>query len=194
MTKDKIERLIRIGLKSSTSRGGVTLDIKTASIHDVKEISYIHASSWKTAYKGIVPQEYLDNLKNDFWIPSFEKWISDNTITAKLAYTGNEAIGCISYGKSRDISLPDWGEIVSLYVLPKYLGRGFGKALLMSAINDMYNKGFENIYLWVLEENLQAQKFYRKNGFIKSEDKLSCEISGKNLFDLRFIHQAMASI
>lgn len=171
------------------SRGEDTLYIKTASIHDVKDLSYIHALSWKTAYKGIVPQEYLDNLKNDFWVSSFEKWISDYTIIAKLVYVGNEAIGCIAYGKSRDVSLPDWGEIISLYVLPEYFGRGFGKALIVSAINDMHQIGFKNIYLWVLEENLQAQKFYNKNGFSKTEDKLSCEISGKQLFDLRFIHQ-----
>jgi ribosomal protein S18 acetylase RimI-like enzyme len=150
---------------------------------------YIHSSSWKTAYKGIVPQEYLDKLKNDFWVPAFEKWISDNTIISKLVYADNEAIGCIAYGKSRDISLPDWGEIVSIYALPKYFGRGFGKALLVNAINDLHHKGFENIYLWVLEENLQAQKFYGKNGFSKSEDKLPYEISGEKLIHLRFIHQ-----
>ena len=165
------------------------MNIKTATLYDVKEISYIHASSWKTAYKGIVPQEYLDNLKYDYWVSAFEKWISDNTIISKLAYVGNDAIGCIAYGKSRDVDLPDWGEIVSLYVLPESWGKGVGKALLESALNDMHHKGFENIYLWVLEENLRAQQFYRKNGFSKSEDELSCEVSGKKLNEIRFIHQ-----
>ncbi len=164
------------------------MDIKTASIQDVKDISRIHASSWKTAYKGIIPQEYLDNLKDDFWVPAFEKWISDHTITSKLIYEGDKAIGCIAYGKSRDSSLPDWGEIVSIYVLPEYFGRGYGKQLLESAINDMHCQGFENIYLWVLEDNTRAHKFYKKHGFLESEDRITCEISGKELIDFRFIH------
>lgn len=99
-------------LKLSFAGGGITLDIKTATINDVKDISYIHAVSWKTAYKGVIPQDYLDNLKNDFW---------------------------------------------------------------------------------VLEENLRAQKFYTKNGFSKTEDKLSCEISGKKFIDIRFILQTQTS-
>ena len=165
------------------------MDIKTASILDVKVISYIHASSWKTAYKGIVPQEYLDNLKNNYWVPAFEKWISDDTVVSKLVYADNVATGCITYGKSRNLDLPNWGEIFSIYVLPKYFGRGFGKALIINAVNDLHDKGLKDIYLWVLEENLQAQKFYRNNGFFKSEDKMPFEISGKELPHSRFIHQ-----
>ena len=51
------------------------MEIRKATIDDVKAISRIHALSWKSAYKGIVPQAYLDELKEDFWVQAFEAWI-----------------------------------------------------------------------------------------------------------------------
>ena len=30
-----------------------------------EEVSYIYAASWKTAYRGIVPQSYLDGLSQE---------------------------------------------------------------------------------------------------------------------------------
>ena len=80
--------------------------IKQAAIQDAKTISHIHASSWKSAYKGIVPQPYLDQLQKDFWVEAFENWIETNTITALLIYDNDVPVGCIAYGKSRDEKLP----------------------------------------------------------------------------------------
>lgn len=46
----------------------MSVKIIKASTKDSEIISKLHALSWKTAYKGIVPQEYLDELKYDFWV------------------------------------------------------------------------------------------------------------------------------
>lgn len=53
-------------------------------------------------------------------------------------------------------------EIISIYLLPDYMGRGFGKALFDSVIVELKNMGYRNIFLWVLEENLRARKFMKK--------------------------------
>ena len=102
------------------------MEIRKATIDDVKYISRIHALSWKAAYRKIVPQAYLDELKEEFWIPAFTGWIKDNALAVQLIYDNGSPVGCIAYGKSRDEALPDWGEIVSLYLLPEYFGKGCG--------------------------------------------------------------------
>ena len=164
------------------------MEQKRAGIADVPDISRIHAQSWKSAYKGIIPQAYLDDLKEDFWVAAFDGWISNNLLTVQLMVDEQCPVGCIAYGKSRDEALPGWGEIVSIYLLPEYFGKGVGELLLQSAIKDMKNMGFEKIYLWVLEENLRAQKFYQKCGFSFTDDKISFEIAGKQLVDVRFVY------
>ena len=46
------------------------------------EISKIYAQSWKIAYKNDIPKQYLDNLKEDFWVETFNEWLSTNKVEA----------------------------------------------------------------------------------------------------------------
>jgi|GEM_PF-5576422 len=58
--------------------------IRKATLKDVNVISKIYALSWKSAYKGIVPQKYLDVLKCNFWVSSFQNWINNNILTDEI--------------------------------------------------------------------------------------------------------------
>ena len=165
----------------------MNVKIRKATLKDASIISNIYALSWKSAYKNIVPQKYLDELKSDFWISSFENRIKNNIITAQLIYENELPVGCVAYGKARDEKFADWGEIVSIYLLPDYFRKGCGKKLLQTAIIDMKTNGYENCYLWVLKENINARNFYESNGFICNNDECTCEIMKKQLIDVRYI-------
>ena len=165
----------------------MNVKLRKATLEDVKEISNIYALSWKYAYKGIVPQKYLDELRCDFWVSSFQNWIKNNILTAQIIYENDMPIGCVAYGKARDNKFTHWGEIVSIYVLPGYCRKGYGHKLLNAAITDMKTKGFKNFYLWVLKENEDGRAFYEANGFICNNDECTCEIMNKQLVDVRYI-------
>lgn len=160
--------------------------IKLASIDDAFIISHIHALSWKSVYKGILPQQYLDDIQDDSWVNVIQDWMKYNVITVQIAYDNDVPMGCIAYGRSRDDGLPHWGEIVSLYFIPDYMGKGYGNKLMDKALFDMLQQGFKNVYLWVLEDNIRAQKFYEKNGFICSEEKNVIDISGQPFINIRY--------
>ncbi|MBV7272412.1 GNAT family N-acetyltransferase [Clostridiaceae bacterium UIB06] len=162
--------------------------IRKATLNDVNTISNIYALSWKHAYKGIVPQKYLDELKSDFWVSSFENRIKNNIITAQLICENELPVGCVAYGKARDDKFADWGEIVSIYLLPGYFGKGYGQKLLQAAIIDMKISGYKSCYLWVLKENINARNFYESNGFICNNDECTCEIMKKQLVDVRYVN------
>jgi len=61
------------------------IEIKDAT-QDAEIISKIYASSWKVAYQGIVPQRYLDELQNNFWVSAFQNWINNNLLKVKQIY------------------------------------------------------------------------------------------------------------
>lgn len=155
-------------------------------VEDSEVISKIYATSWKTAYRNIVPQQYLDELKDDNWVVSFQNWIKNNMLTAKILYDDNP-IGCIAYGKSRDIKFDNWAEIVSIYILPNYLKKGYGQKLFRCALDDLKSQEYKNCFLWVLDKNDNAITFYKKNGFYYNGDKYKFKIMDKELIDLRFI-------
>lgn len=162
------------------------MQVRKAAVDDAADISRIYAQSWKTAYKGVVPQAFLDDLKEDNWVPMFRRSLEDGSICALMICDGEEAVGCAAFGRSRDEKLPGWGEIVSIYLLPNYFGRGYGEALLKGAVDVLKQQGHRHIYLWVLRENDRARRFYEKHGFVCTGDECTIDIMGQPLVDLRY--------
>lgn len=145
-------------------------------------ISRIYEESWKFAYKDIIPKTYLESIPAGRWAPNIEK---EGMNTLVLIEDGM-FIGTSSYCKSRFSDFSDLGEIVSIYLLPQYIGKGYGKLLLNAVKEELGQLGFNEIFLWVLEDNLRARKFYEKAGFTTSGNYLNDNIGGKDLRELQY--------
>ncbi len=165
----------------------MNIKIRRATLQDVSIISQIHAECWKTAYRGIMPQKYLDELKVDFWVPTFTNWIENGIFSVYLICVDEIPVGCTAYGKSRDDKLPDWGEVISVYIRSDYWGKGLAKKLLEYVLLCMRQDGYRNCYLWVLKENLRARHFYEKIRFEWNQDELFSDIMGKQIVDVRYV-------
>lgn len=98
-------------------------------------------------------------------------------------------IGTCSFCKSRFEQFHNWGEIISIYLLPNYVGKGYGKALMKSALSELKMQGYEKIFLWVLEENIRARYFYEQFGFLPTDDFINDNIGGKELREVRYIYK-----
>ena len=71
-----------------------------------EEISNIYEQSWKYAYKGIIPQAYLDSIPKGQWCGAF-----DNPDRYTLVMLDDEKIiGTSTYCKSRFEDYKDWGR------------------------------------------------------------------------------------
>jgi ribosomal protein S18 acetylase RimI-like enzyme len=76
-------------------------------------------------------------------------------------------IGVSCYGHSRVKELPDDGELVSLYVLPKFMGAGYGHPLLAYMEAALAQDGYANLVLDVFTDNTRAIRFYAGHGWRK---------------------------
>lgn len=150
---------------------------------DFEVIGNIYSCSWKTAYRGIVPQEYLDSLGGSRW----SNVLKDSGHDAYVVMDGDKCVGSSSICAARDKNMAGWGEVISIYLLPEYFGSGYAKPLFDCAVNALREKGYADIYLWVLEENVSAQKFYEKQGFHKNGDTAPITIAGKDLIEVRYV-------
>lgn len=162
------------------------MHIRTATAEDAALMSRIHALSWKSAYPGMVPQQYLDELRLDYWESSFTEWLSAGTQQGLVIFDGETPAGSTVFGPSREADLPGWGELRTFYLLPEYWGKGYAQALMERTLLECSRSGFENVYLWALQENERAQRFYLKCGFQKTDVPYVVEIMGKQLVDFRF--------
>lgn len=86
-------------------------------------VSKVYEESWKCAYKGIIPQDYLDSIPEGRWAPFLDRPEEKHLLCTE----GGRIIGTSSFGDSRLPRLPGWGEIISFYLLPQHMGRGAGK-------------------------------------------------------------------
>ncbi len=140
-------------------------------------ISEIYEESWKYVYNGIIPQGYLNSIPKGQWVSNL-----DNPSRKTLIFIDDDSlIGTSSFGKSRFEKFSDWGEIISIYLLPDYFGKGYGKLLLQTAISELEKIGYKNIFLRVLMDNIRARNFYERFGFSRTDDYLDDNIGGKEL-------------
>ncbi len=145
-------------------------------------ISHIYEEGWKYAYRGIVPQDYLDSIPEGRWASCLDQEGVDSLVVEE----DGRLIGTSSYSQSRWEQFGGSGEIISIYLLPEYIGRGYGRLLLEAAVGELQKLGYQEIFLWVLEENLRARKFYEKCGFISAGHYMEHEIGGKMLREVQY--------
>ncbi|MBR3771528.1 MAG: GNAT family N-acetyltransferase [Clostridium sp.] len=120
---------------------------------------YEHCTSWKEAYRGIICDQYLDSMTVEATTARARRF-PENTLVAK---DRERVIGFAVYGESRDEDLANAGEIEALYVLSEYYGCGAGFRLMNEAVTKL--REYDTIFLWVLEENKRAIRFYERYGF-----------------------------
>lgn len=151
---------------------------------DRMAISKIYEESWKYAYRGIVPKDYLDSIPEGRWASGLDR---ENRSTL-VCVDGGKLVGTSSFCGSRFEQFPGWGEVISIYLLPDYMGKGLGRLLLESVISELKKLGYTDIFLWVLEENLRARRFYEQFGFSSTDDCLTQTIGGKDLREVRYTY------
>lgn len=155
------------------------------SSDDKMAISRIYEESWKYAYKNIVPQDYLDSIEEGRWVATLD--ICDWS-TLLCVYNG-KYVGTCSFSKSRFEDYPDCGEIISIYFLPEFIGKGYGKELLETAVSELEKQGYKEMFLWVLDDNISAKKFYEKQGFVPTENCIYSNIGGKELCEVMYTYK-----
>lgn len=120
---------------------------------------YVHCASWQEAYRGIVSDRYLDSMTVEATTARARQF-PENTLIAK---DQEKVVGFAVYGSSKDEDLPDAGEIIAIYVLSAYYNRKIGYRLMNEAFSRL--REYNTVFVWVLEKNERAIRFYQKYGF-----------------------------
>ncbi len=152
---------------------------------DHMAIGEIYAKSWKHAYKGLLSEEYLDSLTADRWANRLGR--AGRCVL--VAEFDGKLIGTANYGEARMSEYAGQGEIYSIYFLPEYMGKGYGSQLMSAVIVELHKLGYDDIFLWVLEDNICARKFYEKIGFSNSNEVKTADIGGKIVREIKYTLQ-----
>jgi GNAT superfamily N-acetyltransferase len=154
-----------------------------------RDYTACHILCWQCAYKGIMPDSYLENLPNELEQRTLQlmKILSefDGMYLYYYAEIDGKMAGRLIIGKSLDDDKPLAGEIAAIYLTQEYWGKGFGREMMNFARAHLKRMGYSEIILWVLEENKRAIRFYEKYGFTFDGTKKEVNI-GKPLIEVRY--------
>jgi ribosomal protein S18 acetylase RimI-like enzyme len=171
---------------------GLSLDDPSATVGDARAIAEIHVSSWQTAYRGIMPDAVLDALSLEDRERGWRTSLIEHAADVWVAADHDALLGWISVGNSRDDDAArNTAELWAIYVAPNHCRRGVGRALWSHAAGELSVRGFEQVTLWVLEQNRAALAFYGALGFtIDPSRRRTVELGGAALGKLR-LHRSL---
>ena len=138
---------------------------REATPGDADNIARLHAESWRASFRGIFEDAYLDGPvvedRLTTWRARFDPPAENQFVL--LAEEEGELIGfaCV-YGADD----PTWGSLLdNLHVDPAHQSKGIGGKLMVEVATwCRAHYPDAGLYLWVLDENKGAQRFYARLG------------------------------
>ncbi|PEF73681.1 GNAT family N-acetyltransferase [Bacillus pseudomycoides] len=140
------------------------MNIRNATLTDASGIAKVHVDSWKTTYKDIMPDAFLQKLSYD---QSTDSWIKNITKEGNYVFVagnGNgKIIGFADCGKREGNQVDNSGDLTPIYLLEEYQGKVIGKQLMVKLFNQFEKLGFNRVFVEVLEDN-KTRYFYEYYG------------------------------
>ena len=141
--------------------------IREATSDDARAIAEVHMASWRWAYRGDLPAEFLDGLTVDDREREWREWLAPEQGAGTLvALEGGVIVGFCSFGPSRDDDGDErTAEVRTIYLREEVAGRGIGRDLFASANDRLHDLGYRRATLWVMASNERSRRFYERSGW-----------------------------
>ncbi|WBX80229.1 GNAT family N-acetyltransferase [Virgibacillus salarius] len=139
------------------------MKIRKAIMADAAKIAYVHVESWKSTYKGIIPDAYIQKQTYERRTNLWNDNLRNQTVFIAEDHTGN-IVGFAVGGQERTNDYPSYqGELYAIYLLKNYQGIGIGRRLFRSVTQQLRRDGFRSMLVLVLADN-NARYFYETMG------------------------------
>ncbi len=169
--------------------------VRRAHSEDAAAIAAVHVASWRAAYRGLLPDDYLASLSVEELV---HRWTGILDAPAAghvvVADTGAGPVGFAQVGPAGDAEAPPaTGELVTLYLHPDVWGCGLGKDLLRAAVDRLSHDGYRRARLWMLSTNDRARRFYLGQGWSQVDGERTQTFGGQVVTDHRFARPLAAA-
>lgn len=148
--------------------------VRQAKIDDAPAIARVNVETWRTAYRRIVPADYLANLSYDrresIWLEIISTAAKNEHFVYVAENNSGEVVGFAAGGHERTGKYIYQGELFSIYILEEYQGQGIGRQLVRCVAAKLADLDLNSLMVWVLGDN-SACKFYEVLGGKKVEEQ-----------------------
>ncbi len=170
--------------------------VRTATRDDCDAIATLHAASWRSTYRQILSDDYLDRHvaedRQDLWAARFVKF-DEKQHHVSVAVDDAPAHGACGPAIVGFVCVlldeePELGALLdNLHVSPERHRRGIGRLLMARAAHwvALTQPGWA-MHLWVYEDNAKTVAFYRSAGGNEVDHRVIVTPAGNRAAVLRF--------
>lgn len=149
----------------------MTVEIRRAGPGDADAIAEVHAASWRSAYRGIFSDAYLDG---DIAADRRRHWRTCLEAGGPAdcgVFVAIEEAACVGFICIRLDADPAWGPLLdNLHVRPDRKSEGIGRNLIAEGAAWVRTRGpYKSWHLWVIDSNTPARRVYEHLGWVASE-------------------------
>jgi ribosomal protein S18 acetylase RimI-like enzyme len=140
------------------------LEFRVAGPDDARAVAELHADSWRRHYRGAYSDAFLDG---DVLADRLAVWTDRLREADVKRYTVlAENVGLVGFANTFFEHDSRWGALLdNLHVAAGQERRGIGARLLTLTAEAVVKRPEPaGLYLWVLEQNRDAQAFYEAQG------------------------------
>jgi ribosomal protein S18 acetylase RimI-like enzyme len=138
--------------------------VRLAVLDDAAAVARVHVASWRTTYRGLLPEDFLASLSEDAYTDRWRRVMSDGLSRVFVVDNDEEIIGFASCGRERAGETGFAGELYAIYILDRAQRRGQGRELVRAVAGALREMKLADMIVWVLRDNTAARHFYERLG------------------------------
>ena len=145
--------------------------VRPAALDDAAAISRVHVASWRTTYRGMLPDDFLASLSEEPYADRWRRVIGDRLSRVFVVDEDEEIVGFASCGRERAGENGFAGELYAIYILDRAQRKGHGSELVRTVAGALREMKLTDMIVWVLRDNAAARHFYERLGgaYIRSQ-------------------------
>jgi len=140
----------------------IDVRIRRAGVDDAVAIARVRVESWRTTYRGIIPQSYLDGMSIETSATLWDKTLSAGSERSQV-FVAEDADGVLGFAAGLLLPEPKLGfdsELAAVYLRPAYQRNGLGAKLVGVTAAALLAHGATAMIAWVIAANKPARAFY----------------------------------
>jgi len=142
------------------------ITLRRATAVDAPAIARVRVDGWRTAYRGIIPDAYLDGMQVEASTAMWERVLTagPNTTSVHVADHAGKVVG---FASGAMLAEPKHGldaELVAIYLRREFQHAGLGRQLVGAVVEAQRAQGATGLLTWVIAGNTAARVFYERLG------------------------------
>jgi len=166
--------------------------VRRAEPSDADALGRVHVRAWQAAYRGMMPDEFLDKLdpveRGRGWARALATPAPGTSRLVVCRRPQTDPVGFAGVGPARDLDEVSMGmgELYAINLEPDSWGKGLGRELLAAATEELSRLGFDEAFLWVVTGNSRARRFYEAAGWTVDGTERTDDSFGPPIDEVRY--------